>query len=509
MIGLAAFYARVAVLAGGVPAASGAAIEYLRTTGAVAAGGSVALALIAGLLSGRRGALARFSRADVHHFLLGPVDVGEVIRAAARRKCVTLVCIGGVVGLVGGAALGVYVGVGKAAAWGACGIGFGVLIASAYSAPAALGSLRSWPAGVVSVVVAAIGATLFAESYGVAPIRAWEPVGQIALLPLGRASPASFVVAGSVLVALAYALLSRTRVEIGRFERAAGIAPLLRFAASMNDMHATTTLFWRLAGERVRSNPRVRLRMPTRFPALGRSVRGAMRWPGSRIRRVAALAALQVLVLRVTWASPLEWFGLLGAACAFVIALDLNEPFVAESADEDRSRLWPRGNVALALALMLLPAVALALLQTGVILVAHLGVVGVSVSPAVAIAAGCLSAAATTSGVGLALTSKATLELQPSDLVGPLELAFLRTLFRLFFPQIVTVIGFVIVILAPTIRGPRALVDVAVPLAITSVGLPLAVFILREGGVFARVEERVGDALGFLANRSVPGVLRR
>ncbi len=98
-------------------------------------------------------------------------------------------------------------------------------------------------------------------------------------------------------------LLGIGETSIEAAERRSGLVGALRFAATIQDLRTVIVLHRQLAQERSRQEPWLRLPQakPVGHACWRRDWQGVLRWPISRVGRVAALGAVAGLCAYGTW----------------------------------------------------------------------------------------------------------------------------------------------------------------------------------------------------------------
>ncbi len=422
-------------------------------------GCAVALALAIGLRAGARGGPLVIEAADVRHVLLAPVDRATALRGPALR----LLRFGGAAGAGVGAVIGLLAFrrlPGPAAGWVVCGAVVGLLTVDAALGAAMLAAgLRL---GRVVVGALALG-VLGWSAVDVAIGRATSPaslLGQLALWPL-RWRPEAFggVAAAAIVVLLGVATVGGTSIEAS--ERRARLAGQIRFAATVRDLRTVIVLRRQLAQELPRQRPWIRatgrLFSPARsrgrrvrWPVWRRGWQGILRFPYSRLVRMALLAAAAGLAAVGAWRGSTPLLFLAGVAL-YVVGLDAVEPLAQEVDHPTLLESYPRPA----------GAVLVRHLACSAALMATVGVVGVAA--AVAVEGGNPSALAVAAVVwlpaslaALAGASVATLQGPPplfssTDSLMPPEVAGARAVIRTVWPPLIATAG-----VAPILAGRHA-----------------------------------------------------
>ncbi|MGZ4734314.1 MAG: hypothetical protein ACXVJW_14125 [Acidimicrobiia bacterium] len=314
-------------------------VADLRNHGPAVVGLVIAVAVALGLRSGARGGPLALEPADVTHVLLAPADRAVVLRASAYRQLRGVA----MVGVVGGALAGLLVAQrmpdatnADVVGWIAAGVGTGGAAVLAVWGSALVASGRRWG----RLVTAAIGVVLVAWSlvdvYATTITSPASMLGALAFWPL---VVRPIAVAG-VVVALAVpvvGLLGIGNTSIEAAERRSGLVGALRFAATIQDLRTVIVLHRQLAQERSRATSWLRLPRgkPLGHACWRRDWQGVLRWPASRVGRVAALGVVAGLCAYGTWRGTTPLIVVAGIAL-FIAALDAIEPLAQEVDHPDR-----------------------------------------------------------------------------------------------------------------------------------------------------------------------------
>jgi hypothetical protein len=408
-----------------------------------------AACVLIGLRSGSRGGPLALDAADVRVALGAPVSRAAALRSPALHQARFLLFASVLVGAAAGDLAGRRLG-GNRAEWIACGA-----LALATSTLAGFGTacLASGRRLRPSIATAA-GVLLVAWALADAANGLWSPfrlVGLIALWPLGW-DPVGMVapVVAAVLFVAGVAALGGISLE--RLERRSRLVGQIRFAATLQDLRTVIVLRRQLTQERARTIPWLRPRLrraSVRLPVMVRDVRSVLRWPTSRVVRLAVVAVVAGVAIRMAFDGTTPMLVAAGFAL-FVGALDLAEPLGQEVDHPSRRDAVPvpvgmiyAGHVPVTAALCLGLAAATA-------------VVAVLVDPvdgAWAVAAACVVPA----GLGAAAAAIVSVLMgapDPASVGGgtwsmaPPEAAGMRLAFRLVWPPALATGGLVPVLLA-------------------------------------------------------------
>jgi hypothetical protein len=416
-----------AAIVGDTPLKPGT-VDQLRDNGPAIVGLVIAVAIMLGLRSGSRGGPLALEPADVNHILLAPADRAVVLRASAYRQLRGVA----MVGLVGGALAGLLVAQRvpdvsgtDVAGWIAAGVATGGAAVVAVWGSALVASGRRWSRLLTGTIGVALVAWSLLDVFAGVITSPASMLGSLALWPLD-VRPLAVV---GVLVALAIpviGLLGIGDTSIEAAERRSGLVGALRFAATIQDLRTVIVLHRQLAQERSRPKPWMRLpaRKPVGHACWRRDWQGILRWPASRVGRVAALGAIAGLCAYGTWEGTTPLVIVAGIAL-FIAALDAIEPLAQEVDHPDRAQGVPivRGElyvrhiavpvVVMALAgLIGLAAAAVLDPEPGLFVVGLITIVPVAFAAAAAAAfAVVLGAPKLTSGLTLSFPEAATIGL--------------------------------------------------------------------------------------------------
>ena len=368
----------------------------IRAHGAAVLGLAVAYLVALGLRSGSRGGPLSLEAADVRVVLLAPISRRLALRAPALRQVRSVafggLCVGAVVGNLAGHRLP-----GAFAGWVVGDAALGLLAALLAVGAALLAcGLRLVRPGATALGVA----LLTWSALDVAAGTATSPLtrlGRIGLGPLpGAVDGGPLAVAITVAVALVVVVLAVAAVRLGRMsleaaEHRGRLAAQLRFALSLQDLRAVILLRRRLAAEEPRGRPWIRLgetrtggalppqtpplpTTPPRDSLMGRvagwrhgpnaAVRrrgwhSLLRWPATRVLRVAALGVVAGFAAAGAWNGTTPLVVVAGVAL-FVAALDALEPLAQEMDHPTRRDSFPLLPARLAIASLAVPTVVLA-----------------------------------------------------------------------------------------------------------------------------------------------------
>ncbi len=429
-------------------------------------GAGIAVLVALGLRSGGRGGPLALEAPTVQHVLLAPVERALALRGAAVRQLRSAAFAGGVAGAVTGllAARRLPVDPFVAVLYAALA---GALVAVAVVGAALVASGRRATPGAANLVALAVVA---AAGVDLAAGTSVAPTTQLARLALGSLGfePAGLVGAGLAVAVgwVGLAGVGGTSLEAAR--RRAGLVSELRFAVTLQDLRTVVLLQRRLAQERPRGRPWVRLPAArrSRLPTWRRDWSGITRFPAVRLVRMTVLGAVAGAALVGVWSGTSSLVVVAGVAL-YVAALDAVEPLAQEIDHPDRWAglpVHPGGQL-----LRHLPASVTVMVVVGLVATATATVLG---SPALVVPLAVtlvvpVAAAATTAAA--ASTSQGMVQSKPSVDIVP-EAAGTALVVRNGWP-----VALVVVALLPVLAA-RAAADQGMPaasVAATAVVLPV------------------------------------
>lgn len=400
-------------------------------------GAGIAVLVALGLRSGGRGGPLALEAPTVQHVLLAPIDRGAALRGAAVRQ----LRFGAFVGAVTGAVTGLlaarrlpvepFVAVLYAALAGA-------LVAVAVVGTALVASGRRASSATVNLfavgVVAAAGVDLVAGTALSPPAL----LGGLALGSLGFRPVALGGAATALVVAgLGLAGVGGTSLEAAR--RRAGLVSELRFAVTLQDLRTVVLLRRRLAQERPRARPWVRLPASGRgrLPTWRRGWAGIARFPAVRVVRMVVLGALAGAALVGAWAGTSTLVVVAGLAL-YVAALDAVEPLAQEIDHPDRWAGFPLAPGGLLMrhlpaSMVVMVGVCLVATATAAVMGSAGDVVPLATAVVLPVAAAATTAAAASTAQGMA-------EIKSSLSAVP-EAAGTALLFRNGWPVVLVVVS--------------------------------------------------------------------
>jgi hypothetical protein len=337
-------------------------LHDVRSVGPAVIGTAIALVVAVGLRGGARGGPIALEAAEVRHVLLAPVDRDVALAEPARRQ----LRHGTFIGLVTGAAVGLLAFrrlPGHPVSWVLSGAVVGAAAGAAMTGAAMIASGRR----LGRVTATALGGVLLAWSaFDVAAERITSPasmLGQLALWPID-VRPIAVLGLLPVLALGVIGLRTIGGLSLEHAERRGRLISHLRFAATFQDLRTVMLLRRQLAAELPRSRPWIRLRpAPTRrrrTVTWRRDWRGILRWPSSRLLRLAGLGMVAGLATAAAWSGTTPMILVAGGAM-YIAALDAIEGLAQEIDHPDRRDSFPAPEGALHLRHLAAPSVVLAL----------------------------------------------------------------------------------------------------------------------------------------------------
>lgn len=468
-------------------ALGGGTVVDVETNGPAVLGLMIAVALALGLRSGARGGPLALEPADVTHVLLAPVDRAVVMRAAAYRQARGVA----MVGVVGGALAGLLAAqrmpdtrASEVAAWILCGLVTGGAAVGAVWGSALVASGRRWGRVVTGLAGLVLVGWSLLDFFAETITSPATMLGALAFWPL---EPREIAVVG-VLVALAVpslGLLGAGGVSLEAAERRSGLVGQLRFAATLQDLRAVIVLHRQLAQERSRRSAWLRLprRAPVGHACWRRDWQSVLRWPLSRVGRVAALGAIAGLCAYGTWRGTTPLILVAGIAL-FIAALDAIEPLAQEVDHPDRLQGVPVQRGELYLRHLVVPVVVMVLtglvgLGAAAILDPAPSVVAVGLITVVPVAIAAAAAAAFAVVLGAPKVGGSMTMSFP-------EAATIGLIFRQVFPPLLVALA-----VAPVIAAREAVQEHADPIGIAALATVPALLIAAAVIAFLRTRKSV------------------
>jgi hypothetical protein len=416
---------------------SASGLDDLHRLGPAAIGIVAAVGVAVGLRSGSRGGPLGLERAEVRYVLLAPVDRRRALLAPTLRQVRFAVFAGAVAGAAIGQLGARRIPDASRLAWAASVALAGVVIGLASVAAGYLACGWRLPRWVATVLGGLLLAWAIEALVGPVP-SPFTAVGALALWPL------QFRWWSLLAVPVALALLLAGLARLGHLsleaaERRTALVGQLRFAVTVRDLRTVMVLRRQLVQEQHRAQPWFKLRGGLHHPIWRRDAHGILRFPVTRLVRMAALTVIAAVALHVAFHDTAP-AALIAALALYLVGLDAIEPLAQEIDQIDRADAIPleRGivlvhhvpasAVLLALFGVLGGATAFALNRT----TTALAVIAISALPAVWAA-----------GAGGAI-SVAGEESEPTSNTNqllPPEVAGMRLMVRSVLPIVVCCIG--------------------------------------------------------------------
>lgn len=322
--------------------------------------GLFAVAAVAiGFRSGSDGGPVSLEAGDVRYLMMAPVPRRAVLLRPVVQRCRSMSFAGALAGGIAGQ-LAARRLPGSTAAWTASGAAAGALTGLAFVATATL----VHAVGIPRWLATTFGGALVAAQIAAATWQ-WpgpgDGIGSLAMWGLRTrfVDLVSVAVIAGVTVG-ALALADRLRLE--PLTRRADLVSQLRFAVTMQDLRTVVLLRRQLRGEQPRSTPWIRVGRSRSTSATRavwqRDVRGIVRYPASRLFRMATLAVVAGLctVFVMEGTTPM----ILGIGIAlYLLGLDAIEPMSQEIDHPDFADGTPNHRGWLHLRHFAAPAIAL------------------------------------------------------------------------------------------------------------------------------------------------------
>jgi hypothetical protein len=415
---------------------SAAGVDDVRRLAPAAIGIVAALAVAVGLRSGSRGGPLALERAEVRYVLLAPVDRRRALTGHAGRQIRFAVFAGAVVGAAAGQ-LAARRLPGTLLPWAASAALAGALIGILAVATGYLACGWRVPRWLATVMGGVLLAWAVADLLG--PVSSpFAAIGELAIWPLGLKWWALLAIPVSVGLLVA-GLLRLGHLSLEAAERRTALVGQLRFAVTVRDLRTVMVLRRQLVQEQHRTKPWVRLPIARAPTIWRRDVHGILRFPLTRLVRMAALTVIAAVALHIAFHDTAPAAIVAGLAL-YLVGLDAIEPLSQEIDQRDRADAIPleRG----VLLVHHLPAPALLLVGLGVLGAATgfalnrtavaLGVIGVAALPAMW-AAG--------AGAAISVAGEESEPTSNSNQLLPPEVAGMRLMLRTVWPIVVCAVG--------------------------------------------------------------------
>ena len=425
------------------------------------------LALLAGLRGGAQGGPIALEAADVVHVMLSPVDRRlALLRPASQRvrgAVFSASVAGGIAGQLAGRRMP-----GSVLAWAGSGALFGATVALLWAGSALLAHTLRLPrwaattAGMVAFTWQTIAAARELPGPG-------NPFGSLGLWGWRQHSSDLIAAVLSLAAVIAGFVLLR-RVSLEALARRSALVAQLRFAVTMQDIRTVVLLRRQLNQEVSRRRPWLQLsppkassgRRPLFTTVWRRGWHGLLRFPATRLVRLAALAAgigvLQAAAVRGTTPAILG-----GALLAFVLGLEVMEPLSQEVDQPDYTDSFPVERGELMVRHLAAPLTALVPLSvvTAVAAVLTLGRSADAIAPAFILALPTLLGGVAGGIVSIVRDAPDPLSSARQQAFVPPEMAGISTAMRLLWPIVVSTAGTCTVLLPRVALRTGASVEAA------------------------------------------------
>jgi len=316
-------------------------------------------AVVLGLRSGSDGGPVSLEAGDARYLMMAPVSRRSVLLRPVVQRLRSMAFAGALAGGIAGQ-LAARRLPGTTAAWSASGAVAGALIGLAFVAAATIGhalDVPRWAATAMGGLL--LTAQIAAATWG------WpgpgDGIGSFAMWGL-RTRPTDLIAAAVVVGAAGVAAAVADRLRLEPLTRRADLVSQLRFAVTMQDLRTVVLLRRQLRGERPRPKPWIRIgrsHSTSETRAIWqRDLRGLARYPGSRLLRMAALAAAAGLGTELVIGGTTPLVAGIGVALN-LLGLDAIEPMSQEIDHPDFADATPRARGWLHVRHFAAPAVAL------------------------------------------------------------------------------------------------------------------------------------------------------
>ncbi len=413
-------------------------LAWVREHGPATVGLVAALAVAAGVRSGSRGGPLALEAAEVRYVLLAPIDRRRALLGPAGRQVRYVAFVGAAVGAAVGQLASLRLP-GTLLPWAAAGGACGALVAALFAGCGCVAAGCRLGRSPATLLGAAVVAWAALDLTGLVPAPT-TAIGGVALWPL-RFHLVEVLAFPAVAAIATTGLRMLGGVSLEAAERRTELVGQLRFAVTLQDLRTVLLLRRQLAQERPRTTPWVGLRRAGSHPVWRRDWRGYLRFPATRLLRMAVLTAAAAVCLLVAYHDA-RVAVVAGALALYLVALEDVEPLAQEVDQADRADAVPLERGVLLLrhlpaAGLVLAAVAIA--GAGVAIAIERSTLAAAI---VAIAAPCAVAGA---GAGAAITIVSGMPESTSSTTNqeilPPEVAGMRVVVRAVWPLVVAVVG--------------------------------------------------------------------
>ncbi|MBO0693186.1 MAG: hypothetical protein J2P58_09845, partial [Acidimicrobiaceae bacterium] len=266
-------------------------------------------------------------------------------------------------------------------------------------------------------------------------------VGQLALWPLNvRITALIGVAACLAATAAGFALVPGSSLEAA--ERRATLVGQIRFAATLRDLRTVMVLRRQLSQELPRQRPWLHLRRRARWAAWRRGWHGILRFPVLRLARLAVLGAGAGAACVGVWrgTAPLV---IIAGLCMYVAGLDADEPLAQEIDHPDRRETYDVANGELEVRLLGPSVGVMAAVAVVGVLAAYLvsGATPLAAELGAVMFISCALTGLAGATISVVQGAPANFSSATSALLPPEANGF-RAIFRMVWPPLVAIIGF-------------------------------------------------------------------
>lgn len=431
----------------------------------------VCFALLSGLRGGAQGGPIALEAADVVHVMLSPVDRRRALLRPASQRVRGAMFSSATAGAIAGQLAGRRLP-GSLLAWAAGGALFGATAALVWAGSALLAHTLRLPRWVATTA----GITALAWQGVAVATDIPGPADRFGSLGLWgwRQQPADLVGVGLALAAVVAGFLLLRRISLEALARRSALVAQLRFAVTMQDLRTVVLLRRQLNQEQARRHPWLRLR-PARSHGFNSTVwrrgwHGLLRFPGTRVVRLAALAATIGVLHGATVRGTTP--AMLGSALlCFVLGLEVMEPLSQEVDQPDYNDSYPVERGELMARHLVAPLVALVPLSLVAALAAVLTLGGSTraIAPAAIMALPTLWGGVSGSIVSIVRDAPDPFSSTKQQAFIPPEMAGFSTALRLLLPLVISTLATCTVLLPrAALRNGDSLVGAALRGAVGS-----------------------------------------
>jgi len=415
---------------------TGSHLNRLADQGPAVLGLLIALAVGFGLRSGGRGGPLTLEAAVVQHELLAPVPHEAVVRGPAIKQMRFLSFAGLVVGAIVGVLVSRQLKGNPVGPVVCCAATFSLAAALSIGAAMITSGRRVawWLANAIAAAILLWSIADIVFKVRTSPLT-W--LGSLAFWSI-RFTPIALVSVALVAVVATLGLLGLGDISIEAARRRAGLVSQLRFAVTLQDLRTVVLLRRQLSQEKPRNRPWVRIGRARRVPAVWhRDWQGILRFPLSRVFRLALLGAAAGLSLGLMWRGATAMVVIAGLAL-YLAAYDAVEPVAQEIDHPTRWESFPEDSGRVLLGH--LPAAALVMVFVTVVAAASAltmvpSKVVLTLGPTMVLIAACAAVAGASVSTTLGMPNPSSLLGLGPDLMGMVLAA------RLVIPPAIVVVA--------------------------------------------------------------------